>query len=436
MAATLPYTATERRPALAFRKSTLMALTAASLVGVETFSGALRYFLDMAGASALLYLPKVACLALFCLELLSARLSRGFWLALLSLLASSLLGMLHGASTSNAGFSLFIYSPLLFGMLCGAYLERQRHLMAWVIALCLLASMLGILLDKYTSVPWKGYSYNLGDTTLRGNQAWSAGGTDRLGGFARMSTTAAMMMAIYALYLTAFTRSRLFMGLLFASTLGAILLTTNKSTAAAFTCSLLLLPILRRPLLCRLLFLLVVGLGLALPVLSVLLDFDAHATTGDTMLSSFYDRLVNTWPLVIQAIDREGWGVLGAGFGMIGSSVALFPVYSANVPYVTDNTALYLWATLGIGGIVLYAALLPLLTGLAARRDWMSGALMTLTFCIALISWTTDVLEVPVAALFLGIAVSHLLSRASVPAFEQYLRELSRDPVFPAPRAL
>ncbi|WP_263261183.1 hypothetical protein [Pseudomonas sp. RIT-PI-S] len=436
MATSLPYSAAERRPGLAFNKSTLMALAAISLVGVETFSGALRYFLDMAGASALLYVPKAACLALFALELLSARLSRGFWLALLLLVVSSMLGMLHGASPSNAGFSLFIYSPLLFGMLCGAYLQQRRQLMVWVVGLCLVASMLGILLDKYTSVPWKGYSYNLGDTTLRGNQAWSAGGTDRLAGFARMSTTAAMMMAIYALYLTAFTRSRWLMGLLFAGTFGSILLTTNKSTAAAFTCALLLLPILRRPLLCRLLFVLVVGIGLALPVMSVLLDFDGHATTGDTVLSSFYDRLVNTWPMVITAIDREGWGVTGAGLGMIGSSVALFPVYSAQVPAVTDNTPLYLWSTLGVAGIVLFGALLPLLSGLAARRDWMSGALMTVTFCIVLISWTTDVLEVPVAALFLGIAVSHLLLRPAVPTFELYLRDLSRDPAFPTPRPL
>lgn len=436
MATTLPYIAVEPRASLAFNKSTLMALTAVSLVGVETFSGALRYFLDMAGASALLYLPKAACLALFLLELLSARLSRSFWLALLLLLASSLLGMLHGASASNAGFSLFIYSPLLFGMLCGHYLQQRRQLMVWMVGLCLVASMLGILLDKYTSVPWKGYSYNIGDTTLKGNQAWSAGGTDRLAGFARMSTTAAMMLAIYALYLTAFTRSRLLMGLLFAGTFGSILLTTNKSTAVAFAAALLLLPILRQPLLCRMLFLLVVGMGVALPVLSVLTDFDGHATTGDSVLASFYDRLVNTWPVVIAAIDREGWGVAGAGFGMIGSSVALFPVYSADVPYVTDNTALYLWSTLGVAGLLLFGALLPLLSGLASRRDWMSGALMTVTFCITLISWTTDVLEVPVAAMFLGLAVSHLLSRPAIPAFELYLRELSREPVFPAPRAL
>jgi len=432
----LPYTATERRASLAFNKSWVIALTAVSLLGVETFSGALRYYLDMAGASALLYLPKAACLALFGLELLTARLSRGGWLGLLLLAASSLLGMLHGASLSNVGFSLFIYSPLLFGLLCGGYLQQCKPLMVWAVGLCLAASIAGILLDKYTSVPWKGYSYTLGDTTVHGNTAWSDGGTDRPGGFARMSTTAAMMMALYALYLTAFTRARLLLAVLLAAAFAGILLTTNKSTAAAFALALMLLPILRQPLLCRLLFLLVVSLGIALPVLSVMIDFDGHATTDSSLLSSFYDRLVNTWPRVIDSIDTEGWGITGAGLGMVGSSIAMFPVFSAMMPSVTDSTSLYLWSTLGIGGILLFGALLPVMARLASRQDWMSGALMTATFCITLISWTTDVLEVPVASLFLGLAVSHSLMRPAASTFGLPFRAFSHEPVFHAPRTV
>ncbi|MBF7144293.1 MULTISPECIES: hypothetical protein [Pseudomonas] len=432
----MPYTATERRASLAFNKSWVIALTAVSLIGVETFSGALRYYLDMAGASALLYLPKAACLALFGLELLTARLSRGGWLGLLLLVASSLLGMLHGASLSNVDFSLFIYSPLLFGLLCGGYLQQRKPLMVWAVGLCLAASIAGILLDKYTSVPWKGYSYTLGDTTVHGNTAWSDGGTDRPGGFARMSTTAAMMMALYALYLTAFTRARLLLAMLLAAAFAGILLTTNKSTAAAFALALMLLPILRQPLLCRLLFLLVVSLGIALPVLSVMIDFDGHATTDSSVLSSFYDRLVNTWPRVIDSIDTEGWGITGAGLGMVGSSIAMFPVFSAVMPSVTDSTPLYLWSTLGLGGLLLFGALLPVMARLASRQDWMSGALMTATFCITLISWTTDVLEVPVASLFLGLAVAHCLMRPAVSTVDLPFRAFNREPVFHAPRTV
>ena len=58
---------------MAFDKSTLLTLVVASLLLTETFSGALRYYFDMAGISWLLYLPKIACLAALSLELLRYR---------------------------------------------------------------------------------------------------------------------------------------------------------------------------------------------------------------------------------------------------------------------------------------------------------------------------------------------------------------------------
>lgn len=102
-----------RSSALAIDKPTVLALIAASLLISETFAGALRYYLDIGGISALLYLPKVACLAAVALELPRARISPGAWLVLFALAVSSLLALLHGASLGNVGFSLFIYIPLL-----------------------------------------------------------------------------------------------------------------------------------------------------------------------------------------------------------------------------------------------------------------------------------------------------------------------------------
>ena len=52
---------------LAVNKSTLVVWTAIGLLLAETFSGALRYYFDQAGVSALLYLPKVLCVVLFAL---------------------------------------------------------------------------------------------------------------------------------------------------------------------------------------------------------------------------------------------------------------------------------------------------------------------------------------------------------------------------------
>ncbi|EIK98696.1 hypothetical protein PMM47T1_01620 [Pseudomonas sp. M47T1] len=406
----------KRPPRIAISQSLIVVLVAISLVLVETFSGALRYYFDQAGLSALLYLPKAACLGLFGLQLLNFKGGRGFWIMLLLLAIAALLGMLHGAVLGNVGFALYMYSPFLFGVVCGVHLEHRKRLLALVILFCLAASLVGIALDKYTAVPWKGYSYNIGDTELSANQSWSENGVDRIAGFTRLSTSLSVMIAIFSLYLSAFTRSRWVMAVLFAISIAAIYLTTNKSTVVAFACTLALLPLLRNRLTCRAIFCVVVAMGIALPIIGLWVDFDPNAATAQSgSLSSFYDRLINTWPNLAHNQWVQGWSVWGAGFGMVGSSVSAFPVMTANVPIVADNSALYLWATFGIGGLALYLMMVPLMMRLRDKTTRLARALTSICFCLTLISWTTDIPEVSVATLFLGMAVALVLRRKAMP---------------------
>jgi hypothetical protein len=130
-----PSASTENPSILSFNKSTLVIWVAISLIVVETFSGALRYYFDMAGISALLYLPKMGCAVLFALELLTFKTSRLFWIGLLLLLLSSQLALLHGASLNNVGFSLFAISPFLFAMVCSEHLINQKSLLGKCVAL-------------------------------------------------------------------------------------------------------------------------------------------------------------------------------------------------------------------------------------------------------------------------------------------------------------
>lgn len=431
-----PLNLSKRPPRLAISKSLIVVLVAISLVLVETFSGALRYYFDQAGLSALLYLPKAACLALFALELLNFKGGRGFWIMLLLLALTALLGMLQGAALGNIGFALYMYSPLLFGVVCGVHLEHRKRLLALVIGLCLVASLVGIALDKYTAVPWKGYSYNIGDMELNGNQSWSENGVDRIAGFTRLSTSLSVMIAIFSLYLSAFTRSRLLMAVLFAISIAAIYLTTNKSTVVAFACTLVVLPLLRHRLTCRAIFCAVVAMGIALPIIGLCVDFDANAASDQSgSLSSFYDRLINTWPHLVHSQWVQGWSIWGAGFGMVGSSVSAFPVMSATTPIVADNSALYLWAAFGVGGLALYLMMVPLLMRLRDKTTRLGRALTCICFCLTLISWTTDIPEVSVATLFLGMAVAMVLRRKAMPVSANGNDRLRppRQPAFATP---
>ncbi|MAX90346.1 MAG: hypothetical protein CMK99_06350 [Pseudomonas sp.] len=395
---------------LAIDKPTVLTLIAASLLISETFAGALRYYLDIAGVSALLYLPKLACIAAVALEIPRARSQPGVWLVLFAVLVSSLFALLHGATLGNVGFSLFIYIPLLFGLFCGGYLEQRTSLLSWVIGFCLVASMLGIALDMFTSVPWKGYSYMMGDVELTANKSWAFGSTDRLAGFARMSTNLAVMIALYSLFLAAFLRSRLLRMLLYPLAFGAIFLTTNKSTAAAYLLTLLMLFLAGYRLPSATAFFIAVLVGMGLPIASLLLNIPQSEAYSASLIASFNDRLIHSWPNFIDVIVNEGWGWWGAGLGAVGSSAAAFPLAWLELLSIADNTALYLWGMLGVFGVLLYLLLFPLLLRLHDRGPRIRDALLGIVFCTILIGWATDVLEVTTATLFLGMAIAHALT--------------------------
>ena len=399
-----------RSSLLAIDKPTVLTLIAASLLISETFAGALRYYLDIAGVSALLYLPKLACFAAVALEMPRARSKPGVWLVLFAVLVSSLLALLHGATLGNVGFSLFIYIPLLFGLFCGTYLEQRTHLLSWVIGLCLVASFIGIALDMFTSVPWKGYSYMMGDVELTANKSWAFGSTDRLAGFARMSTNLAVMIALYSLFLAAFLQSRLLRMVLYPVAFGAIFLTTNKSTAAAYLLTLMMLFLAGYRMPSATAFFIAVLTGMALPIASLLMNIPQSEAYSTSLLASFNDRLVNSWPNFIEVVVNEGWGWWGAGFGAVGSSAAAFPLTWLELLSIADNTALYLWGMLGVFGVLLYLLLFPLLLRLHDRGPRIRDALLGIVFCTCLIGWATDVLEVTTATLFLGIAIGHVVT--------------------------
>lgn len=405
---------TEQPSILSFNKSTLVVWVAISLIVVETLSGALRFYFDQAGISGLLYVPKVACLALFAFEMLTFKASRLLWLGLLLLLISSMLAILHGASGNNIAFSLFNISPMLFGLVCSEHLIYRKRLFCWAIGLCLLASLLGILLDKYTAVPWKGYSYQLGAVELSGNRAWSDDEVDRLAGFARVSNVLSIMIAIYSLFLLMFIRSWTLFAAMCVVAFFSILMTTSKTPTVAFVCTLGLLAIVRYRWTSNLVFVIGVSMGLILPAMGLIHDFDPNSVSGnsDGALASFYDRLVNTWPHLITLVNEQGWGWVGAGFGMFGSSVALFPVPYGDLLATADNSAVYLWALFGIAGLFLYLMQLPLLYLLRDNSTTrLDRALLAVSFCICLISWTTDMFEVAVSNLFLGLAIGQTLNR-------------------------
>jgi hypothetical protein len=195
--------------------------------------------------------------------------------------------------------------------------------------------------------------------------------------------------------------------------LGGIILTTSKAPVLAFAGAVGLMMITRLHWTARGFIVFAVLLGMSLPFMAMMFDFDPNKiSTGDS-LSSLYDRLVNTWPNVIRALTHEGRAYTGAGFGLVGSAVAAFPVPGADIFMVSDSTVVYLWAIFGIAGLFLYSLHIPLFFVLAQTNTRYGRAMLATGFCICIVSWTTDTLEVTLANLFLGMAIGHAMAARS-----------------------
>ena len=409
----------EKPSLLSFDKSTAIVLVAISLMLVETFNGALRFYLDKAGISVLLYAPKVACLLFFALELRSFKAGPGVWLSLLVLFLSAGWAALNGAGAGNFAFSLYGLSPLLFGIACGDQMIRHKRLLMWAIALCLMASLAGLALDRYTDLPWKGYSYTVGGTELSANTAWTSEDMDRPAGFSRMSSSLAIIISILSLYLMATLRSKLLGLVICVIGLAGVILTTSKAPALAFIGGTGLLLIMRFRWTTRTTIAVAVLLGMSLPFVGMMTDFDPNKISASSSLASIYDRLINTWPNVIQTLMEEDRTLTGVGFGLVGSAVAAFPVPTAGIFMVCDSTVVYLWAMFGLAGLFLYALHIPMFFILADSVSRYGRAMLVTSFCICIVSWTTDTLEVTLANMFLGMAIGHALamkSRVRLPA--------------------
>lgn len=156
--------------------------------------------------------------------------------------------------------------------------------------------------------------------------------------------------------------------------------------------------------------------GAALPIASLLLRIDPIAAVSSSLLASFADRLVNSWPNFIDNVTTQASIWWGAGFGAVGSGSTAFPIPGLELLAIADNTALYLWGMLGLSGVALYLLALPLLLRLHERGPRVRSGLLGAVFCICLVAWATDVLEVPVASLFLGLAIAHVLTPLDRPA--------------------
>lgn len=374
----------ESRSSGALDQWTGIALVAAGILYLwfDALGGVLRLIFPAAGLTLLTYLPAgIAILAL--LGTLIARLGDAATsipiLAVVGFIVIEvLIALVLGRPFAAILFAGYIWLPgLVMIALC------QRHMQDRVINALVpifFIATLGVLLNIFVKYPWTDATYEVLGQTRDAGREWSAYGQQRLGGFSRASFVAAGHILLGYCALEYRLKSFAWRAFWWAAGLVAVYYTTSKS------------PFLAMALLPGTYFIIgrirqtdgvsrqrAAGALIAFWTLLIFAGPFVAMTYGHELYpngvgmgraySSLADRVLNTWPKAIAAIDWSdpvSW-IVGRGLGGIGAPQAFFePPGNPG-----DNLAIYLFTEFGLLAFVLGA--LVVRGGLRAARASARG---------------------------------------------------------------
>jgi hypothetical protein len=132
----------------------------------EVFSGAIRYYCALANLTPVIYLPKLMALFLVFIEFFDISKFNIFVVVFISIYV--IVGTLFGASLDNFVFTLFMFTPLIYGLTFGKYLIFYEDKMQKIVLICFILCFIGIIMDFTIELPWKGFEYKVGEFKVEG----------------------------------------------------------------------------------------------------------------------------------------------------------------------------------------------------------------------------------------------------------------------------
>lgn len=375
-------------------------------VGSDVLSGVIRYYTSNMGIAPAAYLPKVLMLCWVLFTILT-RPKATHALIALYLVAQTFVSLSHGVETAAVGFWLWSVTPLLFALTASR--EALMHMngrasMAGFVVLAALCGI-GILANSMLPLPWVGASVSVGGHNVTMATSSYVGVASRLSGFGRDSASVALMAGLLTTWLLMHIRSKALQFVLLALAGAAIYATTNKTAPVSLAIVVMAHALfstrgIKRACLWASSF----------PIVLPIVSFFAAAAfnlagRGYETLSSFQDRMINTWPTLIEGLMKQERIWFGLGPGAFGSAASYYESpFGFNVAYA-DNTVLYAIACFGLVGalvLVVYLVRLMLKSESTDRASW--ALLLYLVFSAA----STDICESIGCLLFLGLAIGAL----------------------------
>jgi len=321
----------------------------------EATTGALRYYSDKLGLGLIVYIPKLLMfLSIFLMFSIRPTFeSLIFGLIVLCYLLYSILTL----PLASVMFGLYLLSPFFFGMLYAQnYSIDYSSDVVKIMKIVYWISMTGIWIEFFHPVPWEGYEQVIGGVYVEASRQWGMFGFDRLAGFSRISSIAAIFIAISSIFYIFSEKSGLLKLLFFILSVPSIAMTTNKAVLTAYLISSPLLFRFIRERFLKISIILGSLFGVLLPLLSIFSKFyiDLNNPMSLLYLSSFQERLSYTWPHVYRMVSefsedfilRYFWGL---GIGGFGTSAKYFFIADLGV---ADNMWLYIYSMFGIFGVL------------------------------------------------------------------------------------
>lgn len=396
-------------------KKTVVAFLLFFLLFFDAFAGPLRYYLSLIGLEVIIYLPKIGCLLFVLTEISQINVKKNIIQVLTLLFVFAVVGKFNSVSFGSALFTVFLISPLLFGVVAARYIRLSERVFFLIMLFVYILTAIGVYIDVCLDFPWKGFTYNLGGSEIEGSRDWGYYGIERPAGFTRLSAAAAFYLLCTGLFVIGYVKQRSLKFAFFLIGIIAILLTTNKAAFSAFLIA-IITSFLRREKKPHFMLRTVLVYGLALimillPLSTKFIEYEINLSDPVNMFifASFDMRLVDTWPQYMAGISEYGNYITGVGFGGGGSASKYFGGDEADILSVADNLALYLYGWFGFISllIVFYIANVSLV--LYKKQMRIENLLAVVLVAILSVSITTDVIEALIFSLMLGISIGLIM---------------------------
>lgn len=327
------------------------------------FEAPLRMAMAKAHIATLLYARDLLAVLIICVALFGQyaiyKRQRNLLILLSYVLVTGFfLSITLGNNLFSAGFGAKIFLTTLLGVAVGCYVDEDNPTLKKATVAIFVITSLGIVANYFYGIfPWEGGEFESAFGTSAVSKVWwIEGGIRRLAGLTRTSTLAATAIGMTGAAIMLYWRNPIGKMLVFAIGLVAIYMTTSKGLLIAYASAafIALLPSNSplQKLAAKSITVLYAVLGLAAPFISWFLDYSPDAIRkSPQLLSSFADRVSQSWPDTLRNFQSWYQWIVGQGLGEVGISKEL--ISAKRVP-PTDNMHLYMFCNFGLLGFVLF----------------------------------------------------------------------------------